>query len=444
VPGGEAPAGPGRTRMGLMDAAFVHEGAGFEQLCSGLRRDGGHWALALDGLLMRSRFQPIYSLVHGRAVGHEALLRAEDARSELALKPPLALRGDGSFADLLRRDRAARLIHAMNFAEMAPPAHWLFFNMQPQVFVAAARLEHDRFQGALLARSGLKGYQLVLEVLEDAVPNDADFDRAARTARAAGGLIALDDFGAGHSNFDRVWRLQPEIVKLDRSLVLRAALEPQARRVVGQMVSLLHQCGALVLMEGIETPEEAFVALDVQADLVQGDLFGRPSDTLVPPDDAPPALRGMWDDYEHRRAQEQRSYRERIRPYLSAIGYASALLGEGRSLAEAASTFLQLRRAELCFLLDREGRQIGASAWASQRQQREHPAFAPMRETEGGYCGRRPYYRRAMESVGKVQVTRPYRTLHGAHLCITVSVAFRGPEGLRVVCGDVGWDGEAG
>jgi len=425
-----------------MDTAFVHEGAGFERLCAGLKRDGGRWVLAVGSLLLRSRFQPIYSLVHGRAVGHEALLRAEDACSGLPVELPVALRGDGSFADLLQRDRAARLIHALNFADMAPPAHWLFFNMQPQVFVAAARLAHDKFQGALQARSGLKGHQMVLEVLEDAVPSDADFDRGARTARANGCLIALDDFGAGHSNFDRVWRLQPEIVKLDRSLVLRAALEPQARRVVAQMVSLLHQCGALVLMEGIETPEEAFVALDVQADLVQGDLFARPASALVPPDDAPQALRRLWDDYEVRRAQEQRSYRERIRPYFSAIGYASALLADGLALAEAASTFLQLRRAELCYLLDRDGRQIGASEWASQRQHREPPAFAPMRETAGGHCGRRPYYRRAMESVGKVQVTRPYRTLHGAHLCITVSVAFRSHDGVRVVCGDVGWDGE--
>jgi EAL domain-containing protein (putative c-di-GMP-specific phosphodiesterase class I) len=434
----------GRIREGLMDTPFVHQGAGFQRLCTGLTRDGGRWVLEVGGLLMRSRFQPIYSLVHGRPVGHEALLRAEDASSALAVQPPVALRGDGSFADLLQRDRAARLVHALNFAEMARPAHWLFFNMQPQVFVAAASLAHDKFQGALLARSGLKGHQLVLEVLEDAVPSDADFDRAARMARDAGCLIALDDFGAGHSNFDRVWRLQPEIVKLDRSLVVRAALEPQARRVVAQMVSLLHQCGALVLMEGIETAEEGFVALDVQADLVQGDLFARPAPALVPADDAPLALSTVWQDYELRRTREQRSYRERIRPYLGAIGYASALLAEGRTLAEAASAFLQLRGAELCYLLDREGRQIGSSAWGSQRQHREDPAFAPMRETEGGHFRRRPYYRRAMESVGKVQVTRPYRTLHGAHLCITVSVAFRTQDGPRVVCGDVSWKGEVG
>ncbi len=37
-----------------------------------------------------------------------------------------------------------------------------------------------------------------------------------------GCLLAIDDFGAGHSNFERVWNLKPDIVKLDRTLLVRA------------------------------------------------------------------------------------------------------------------------------------------------------------------------------------------------------------------------------
>lgn len=426
-----------------MDAVLTYPEAGFERIAAGLRRDDdARWAVDVGGLTMRSSFQPIYSLSHGRVVGHEALLRATDATGR-TVDPPRALRGDGSFADLLRGDRAARTVHALNFAEMTGPAHWLFFNMQPQVFVALPRLARDGFQSALQARCGLHGHQTVLEVLEDAVPADADFESALRLARAAGCLIALDDFGAGHSNFDRVWRLQPEIVKLDRSLVRRAAVELHARRVVTQMVSLLHQCGALVLMEGIETQAEAFVALEANADLVQGDLFGVPEPELVPPGDAPRAIERLWDTYEQRRADERQRHDERLRPYLNAIGFASGLLADGRTLAEAAATFLQLPQAEVCYLLGRDARQIGDNEWAPQRHYVEPPAFAPMRETQGAHWARRPYYRRAMESVGRLQVTRPYRTVHGGHLCVTVSVAFRVDGELRVVCGDLRWDGEA-
>ncbi len=441
MPGGPSPVAAGRSGSTLMDVALVPTEASFERISAGLRRDGGHWVAAVGGLLMRSVFQPIYSLSHGRVVGHEALLRAEDAAGH-PVAPPAALRGGGTFAERLRGDRAARLVHSLNFAEMAAPAQWLFFNMQPQVFVSIQHLVHEGFQRDLQARCGLQGHQMVLEVLEEAVPDDADFDGAVRIARADGFLIALDDFGAAHSNFDRVWRLKPEIVKLDRSLVRRAALEPQARRVVTHMVSLLHQCGALVLMEGIETQEEAFVALEAFADLVQGDLFARPAPTLVAPGASPLALEKLWDDYEQRRAARQLGYRERIRPYIDAIGDAAALLAQGRTLAEATAAFLQLPRAEVCYLLDHDARQIGDNAWAPRQRQGYPVAFAPMRETAGAHLARRPYYRRAMEAVGEVQVTRPYRTLHGAHLCITISIAFRCGDGLRVVCGDVGWDSD--
>lgn len=414
----------------------------FDTLSAALRRDGGRWAIALDGLVLKSVFQPVYSLSHGRPVGHEALVRAFDV-SGASVEPQQALRGDGSFGDLLRGDRAARMVHALNFAELVgPDPHWLFFNMQSQVFATLKQVMSDGFQRSLQARCGIKGHQVVLEVLEQEVAADADFDGAVRAIRASGGLIAIDDFGAGHSNFDRVWRLSPEIVKLDRGLVRRAAIEPQARRVVAHMVSLLHQCGALVLMEGIETQDEAFVALEANADLVQGDLFGRPQRTLVDKADAPQALQTLWDRYEARRADEQRRYHEHIRPYINAIGHASVLLADGKPLDVAVATFLQLPQAEVCYLLDHDAMQTGDNVWAPQQHYSEPPAFSPMRDTHDAHWARRPYYRRAIESVGRVQVTRPYRTLHGAHLCVTVSIALRTSEGMRVVCGDLSWMGD--
>lgn len=415
----------------------------FETLSAGLHRDAGRWAMDLHGLVLRSVFQPVYSLSHGRAVGHEALVRAFDANGA-PVEPQHALRGDGSFDDLLHGDRAARMIHALNFAELVgDDPHWLFFNMQTQVFVALREVLSDGFQRTLLSRCGLRGSQVVLEVLEQQVAADADFDGAVHAVRASGALIAIDDFGAGHSNFDRVWRLSPEIVKLDRALVHRAAFEAQGQRYVANVVSLLHQCGALVLMEGIETQDEAFVALEANADLVQGDLFGPPRPTLVDKTDTPPAMQTLWEHYETRRAGEQRRYHDLIRPYINAIGFASGLLADGMPLEAAVATFLELPLAEVCYLLDADATQIGDNVWAPDELLGQTSAFAPMRDTRDAHWARRPYYRRAMEAVGRVQVTRPYRTLHGAHLCVTVSVAVRTSEGLRVVCGDLSWSGEA-
>ncbi len=399
------------------------------------------FAGAYAGHTLASHFQPIFSLSHGRVVGHEALLRASDT-SGAALPPPRFFDVD-DFDELLRRDRLVRSLHAANYAARRPEGQWLFLNLNPQVFLRGPQGTHDRFETDFLAHFGLRGPQIVIEVLEDAVRDDADFAAAVEQTRAHGCLIALDDFGAGHSNFDRVWRLRPDIVKLDRSLVARAALDVQARRVVVQMVSLLHECGALVLMEGVETEAEAYVALEADADMVQGYYFARPQPALVAPGHASGQLDALWAAFGERWRGESQDYRERIGPYVNAIGYASALLAGGRSFDEAARSFLQLPAAEACYLLGPDGRQIGDNQWAERPPAADAAAFAPLHDTRGARWSRRPYFRRAIAAVGKVQVTRPYRTLHGTHLCVTVSTAFRAPASaggeLQVVCGDLSW-----
>lgn len=67
--------------------------------------------------------------------------------------------------------------------------------------------------------------------------------------------------------------------------------------------------------------------------------------------------------------------------------------------------------------------------------------YEPLNDCTGATWARRPYFRRAMQTIGKVQVTRPYRTIHGNRICVTVSMAFRrkvdGREQVQVLCGDL-------
>lgn len=43
--------------------------------------------------------------------------------------------------------------------------------------------------------------------------------------------MAIDDFGSEDSNFDRLWLLEPDIVKLDRSLIVQSASDRKQRAV---------------------------------------------------------------------------------------------------------------------------------------------------------------------------------------------------------------------
>jgi diguanylate cyclase (GGDEF)-like protein len=121
---------------------------------------------------------------------------------------------------------------------------------------------------------------VVLELTETAAIGDDAAVALERLEplRARGYRLAVDDFGVGFSNIVRLQQLRPDIIKIDRSMLVRAAqgLDRDAE-VLAWAVSIGRTLGALVVVEGVETDAEADIVRRVGADLAQGYLFGRPS-----------------------------------------------------------------------------------------------------------------------------------------------------------------------
>jgi EAL domain-containing protein (putative c-di-GMP-specific phosphodiesterase class I) len=119
-----------------------------------------------------------------------------------------------------------------------------------------------------------------MEIVESHCEDEGLLREAVGAYRAMGSSIAIDDFGTGRSNFDRILALRPDMVKLDRSMLAEAMHRSGASRVLAPMIRVLHESGAQVAIEGIESPEEALVAIDAGADLLQGNYFAMPAPTL--------------------------------------------------------------------------------------------------------------------------------------------------------------------
>jgi EAL domain-containing protein (putative c-di-GMP-specific phosphodiesterase class I) len=388
-----------------------------------------------QGHCLASHFQPIYSLTHHRAVGHEALLRATALASGAPVAPMALFAGVDGDAARVCLDRAALLQHLAAYSGRDAD-EWLFLNLHPRSLASQSGLS-IREIGDALAQHGLRPEQVVIEVLESSLPDDAGFDRRIEELRELGCLVSLDDFGAGHSNFDRVFRLQPEIVKLDRSVVARAELDAHARRIASQMVSLLHECGCLVLMEGIETDEGAYTALRCDVDFVQGYHFGRPAPELAGAAGLH-ALRAAWDRFDRQSASDDRIWQAQMSPYKQAIELASVLLAGGASMDDACARFLAQPGSHMCYLLDRQGRQVVANAYRgeSEHQLASVERFAPLHDTRDARWSRRAYFRGAEAAPNIAQVTRPYMTLQGMRMCVTVSIQFDMGGRPLVLCGD--------
>ncbi|CAN5432951.1 EAL domain-containing protein [soil metagenome] len=404
----------------------------------------GECVARYGNVTLRTHFQPIYSLSHRRVVGHEALLRARDP-SGLPISPPALFDRCRTIEELRRLDWLGSLTHCANFGRAQRPDEWLFLNVHPGTFAGSFNGKRFDLRTLFGDAIGLKPQQIVIEVLEDAMAGVPEFEAEVVRLRELGCLIALDDFGAGHSNFDRVWRLRPDIVKLDRSVIVRAASDRGVRRVTSQMVSMLHECGSLVLMEGIETADEAHIALESDVDFVQGYYFGFPQARLTAPKSRCEPLESAWDLFDERWTADRNQYRARIAPYRHAVAGAAKMLGAGVATEDACREFLDLANAETAYLLDADGFQVGRNIYARSvatgPDSLHKPArYAPLRDTRNARWSRRPYFRRALNSIGEVQVTRPYLTMQSSRLCVTVSMSFRLNGQTLIVCGDVIWE----
>jgi EAL domain-containing protein (putative c-di-GMP-specific phosphodiesterase class I) len=405
---------------------------GFDvEVTSGLER----FSLQHGELTLTSVFQPIFSLSHMRAVGYEGLLRAHDVLDRPV--SPLDVFGEAArLGEVLQVDRLAQTLHLENFKVLGAEREWLFLNVHPGALTdpyhAAALL-------ANLRRLGLPPRRIVLEVLEQRADDLERLAEAVRQFRERGFLIALDDFGAGHSNIERIWQLNPDIVKLDRILLSHAAHRADMATILPGLVALLHEAGKLVLIEGVETEHEAQMALSCNADFVQGFFFGRPNPGAVDAAHAVACIDELTERYRDQTEARERRSASRLGPYLRAFERAAERLAAGEPLDEVCWNFLALDHAARCFLLDANGKQAGRNVVLRADRAAHETRFLPLADAQGANWLRRPYFREAINAPERVHVTRPYLSINEALPCVTLSVATRVGEQTCVLCGDIDW-----
>ena len=382
-----------------------------------------------------SAFQPIFSLSHRRVVGYEALLRPFD-REQKPASPLELFAKTRDIAATVYLDRLCRDIHVRNFIRFNDKVNWLFLNVHAEVAMAAPR--HAPFFNQLLSRYRLSTQRVVIEIVETAISDEGRLAETIHFYKELGCLVAVDDFGAGYSNFNRLWRIRPHIVKFDRALLEQARTTSGTRRLLAGLVALVHESGSLALLEGIETRGEAALALETGFDFSQGFYFGYPAATL---DSRPTAeLNALWDGIEAYEIDRRERGAQELDACIEAFRGAAEAFASGAPLSAACAQLCRHASARGCFVLDANGRQVDNVATANVTPTNEQ--FAPLADVRGAVWRHREYFRRAVAEPGQIQVTRPYLSGDTASMCVTLSIALTLNGEQRVLCVDLACEAE--
>jgi EAL domain-containing protein (putative c-di-GMP-specific phosphodiesterase class I) len=238
-------------RLALLRREALQELGGMERLLADRAGLEAVFGRALEALYLD--YQPIVRTKGGARFGHEALLRSR----EPALARPAAILDAaerlGRVHELSRRVRAQAAADLLRV-----PSRTVLVNLHPLDLEDPELLAHA---APLSAHAGL----VILEIT----------DRVARL-RALGYRIAVDDLGSGYAGLATFALLEPDLVKLDMSLIRDVDRHPLRRRLVDAMVELCRGLEIVLVAEGIETEAERTALAEAGCDLLQGFLIGRP------------------------------------------------------------------------------------------------------------------------------------------------------------------------
>jgi EAL domain-containing protein (putative c-di-GMP-specific phosphodiesterase class I) len=219
-------------------------------------------------------YQPIIRLTDQKVIGYEALLRWQH--------PTRGLLVPGRFLDVV-----------LDSEYETPVTDWV---LRQACRDASRRPRHERRVSvnlsslqvgrrdlpdlvlACLHDSGLEPDDLVLELTEDRLLSRPDGDQLLQRLRDLGVSLAIDDFGSGYAGLQYLQRFPAiNILKLDRSFVAGLWRDQVSEHIVRAMVDIADRCGLMMVVEGIETEEQAQFVRQLGAAAAQGYYFGRPA-----------------------------------------------------------------------------------------------------------------------------------------------------------------------
>lgn len=225
-------------------------------------------------------FQPIVSVANGKIIGYEALARQLDNNNKVISAGSLFSSAELDAKQRTELDRQVRREALQKFAELDN-------NTYLAINISAAWIDNIRQLNALptlkmLEELKIDRQRIIVEITED----HADLNKLkeiVKRYRKQGLRVALDDFGAGASQLQRVMAIHPDIIKIDMRLFKQATKGGIASEIVNLLTRLGKRTGCQIICEGVETDEEFLFGLNCGAQFMQGYLFSAAEAEFKPP-----------------------------------------------------------------------------------------------------------------------------------------------------------------
>ena len=226
----------------------------------------------IDESRVQYAFQSIVSVKTGEVYGYEALMRVQSEifRSPLELLNIARANSKLYAIEQLTWTRSVADFQTLVNAKLVKKDAYLFVNS-----VANYRLDEDVVAMIEKNYPHLLSH-IVMELLESEGSEEESIAHKKKIISKWGGQMALDDYGTGYNSEYALLSIQPNIIKIDRSIISGCDHDADRRMIIGNVVKLASAKGIRVLAEGVETAEEMEAVISCGVDFLQGYYLARP------------------------------------------------------------------------------------------------------------------------------------------------------------------------
>lgn len=212
--------------------------------------------------------QPIVHAHSHQLASYECLVRIEDD-GEIILP--------GRFLPIIEGShlytRLSRQMIKSTFDIMRDRHEAFSINLSPQDLMSERTLL--RLEAAV--KSMADPSRVGLEVLENEQIKDyGQMIEVCEHFKRLGVRIIVDDFGSGYSNIDEIIKLEPQVIKLDGSLICNIDQDIKQRKIAQQLVKLCQVLNAQTVAEFVHNQTVCQISEDMGVDYLQGFYLGQP------------------------------------------------------------------------------------------------------------------------------------------------------------------------
>lgn len=218
-------------------------------------------------------YQPIVNHTQDCVLGYEALTRP--ILNGQFIRPDTWFRAAYDLNYSVEADLLALscIFQDTSFFVELPETTLLFVNVMP------SSLQDTKFLMAIESmfdQGHCQPNRLVFEIVEYIEYDPQRISIAVSFLRSLGARIALDDFGVERAHSDAISVLNPDFVKMDKSLI--SDVEKRERIQISSLGSLQQTRGAhCIIAEGIESADDLAVVKAMEIPLGQGYYWGKPA-----------------------------------------------------------------------------------------------------------------------------------------------------------------------